>query len=504
MGSRENRLKENRGTGYAVVSCRDFRLQAVRRRKGSGGALVLVDDSRRQSVVLCANEEAGRFGVEAGMPSVQAIARCPGLRVERPSEAAELTAGRFLLEEALGWVPGVEETAPGLLTLDLATQPPAHWLESAWDLRGRIGEGGLDAAVGLGESPALARIAAQVAGQGGRGVWHLPPGERLQRLDELPLSVAGIGAELGERLAICGLRNLGAFARLRRAEVAARFGAEGVAWWTRLSGSRRRPLRFAKLEELFECGEEFEEALRERQPLLFLLRRFLEDLAARVSRAGLAAAAVHLWLSHADGSSYARRLALPEPTLDVELLFRLVAGHLETVEMRSAVEALRLRIESAGQEAGQRNLFGAGLSDRHRCEETLTRLRKIVGADRVGSPRRTDSHRPGLFERAPLRAELGEAGEKVSAPPATGPLLRRYPLACRASVDVRGGRPLRVESSRVSGAVEACQGPWRADGDWWHRGRAWTRVEWDVEVRGEGLFRLLETEAGWLVEGYYD
>ena len=492
------------GSGYAVIWCRDFRLQALRRRGGREVPVALVDDTRRQSVVLFSNTLAERSGVLSGMPTVQALARCPGLQVERPSAAAELAAGRTLLETALGWVPGVEETAPGLLTLDLATQPPDLWLESAFHLGERLAAAGFAVVTGLGETPALARLAAQAALHEGEAVWHLCPAERLARLDRLPLLVAETGAELNEKLRLWGIQTLGAFARLRREEIAARLGDEGVELWLRLTGRLRRPLRLAKLEELFEAHHEFELEVGEREPLLFLIRRFIGQLSERVARTGRAATAVHLLVSFADGSCYARRLALPEPTLDDEVLFRLVSGHLEVVEMRAAVGALRLRFEPSDPVASQRALFGAGLRNRHQYGETLTRLRKIVGVDRVGSPRRIDSHRPGTFERVPLPSELDEGPAPAPGPPVTGPTLRKYPLAFRTSVQLRDGKPLRVESSRVSGVVVAVHGPWQSGGDWWHRGQQWERREWDVELLNHGLFRLVETDRGWSLEGYYD
>jgi len=493
-------------TGYAVVWCRDFRLQAVRRHAERQGPVVLVDDEERQSIVLCANPAALRSGIAAGMPTVQAIARCPELQVERPAAAAELAAGRLLLETALAWVPGVEETAPGILTLDLGTQPREQWFDSAWELREALVDRGLEIVVGLGETPALARLAAQAALHEDDAVWHLPADGRLDRLDRLPVLLAETGVALREKLDLWGIRTLGAFARLRRDAVAARLGDEGVELWLRLNGRLRRPLRFVKLEELFEAHHEFELAVIEREPLVFLLRRFLGDLCARVGQTGRVAAAVHGLVGFSDGSCHGRRLAPPEPTLDEEVLFRLVAGHLEAMEMRAPVDSIRLRLEPADPVASQRVLFGAGLRNRQRCGETLTNLRKLVGADRVGSPRASDGHRPGRFERAPLLEELGDgiSGTAPAGPPAMGLTLRRYPLACRATVEMRDGQPLRVESTRLSGVVVACHGPWKSGGDWWHRGRGWERTEWDVELLNHGLFRLVETERGWSVEGYYD
>lgn len=504
MRTKEGQVGGHTLSGYAVVWCRDFRLQAVKRRSGRGVPAALVDDTQRQSIVLCCNALATCSGVGPGIPTVQALARCPQLQVDRPSPAAELAAGRMLLETALGWVPGIEETGPGILTLDLATQAPAQWQESASHLHDRLAALGLEVVIGLGETPALARLAAQAALHGEVEVWHLRREERLEKLDQLPLIVAETGAGLNEKLRLWGLQTLGAFSRLRREEVAARLGDEGVELWLRLTGRIRRPLRLAKLEQLFEAHHDFDYEVSEREPLLFVVQRFLEQLAGRVAQTGRAATAVHFLLTFADGACHAKRLPLPEPTLDPGLLFRLVSGHLEAFEMKAAVVALRLRFEPSDPVASQKTLFGAGLKNRHHYEETLKRLRKIVGSDRIGSPRPIDSHRPGLFEKVPLPAELSDGDSNGSGPPVTGSTLRRYPLGFRTSVQLRDGVPLRVESSRVSGIVIASAGPWKSGGDWWHEGQEWERSEWDVELLNHGVFRLVETGREWLLEGYYD
>lgn len=507
--------------GYAVLWCPDFALQAVVRRvHAKAEPTALVDDSKRQSVIRSRNEAARLRGIDPGMRTVQALARCPGLRVERPSAPAELAAARTLLETAFGWVPGIEETEEGMFTLDLSTQSRERWRESARRIRGRLYEGGLEVVVGLGETPSLARLAALAARERGESFWSLEPDRRLEMLDGIPLSLglpAGKrGEELGGRLRLWGIASLGAFARLRREAVAARLGDEGIELWLRLTGRLRRPLRFAKLEQLFEAHHDFDHEVREREPLFFVVNRFLEDLSARVARTGRAVTAVHVLLGHADGRRHARRLALPEPVLDHEVLFHLVSGHIEGLEMKAPVESVRLRLEPVVPAALQRSLFGTGLRNRHRFEETMRQLRRIVGSERVGSLRRVDSHRPGAFELAPLPAELGAGegrgrGEATLSgppgPPVTGAPLRRFRFGTRAVMRfggaASGSGPVRVESRVVSGVVADAAGPWRCAGEWWHRGRSWKRVEWDVEIRGHGVFRIVEEEGEWKVEGRY-
>lgn len=488
---------------YAAAWCPDARLQAVVNRVHTREEpIALVDDSRRQSILLCANESASRQGVEAGMRTVQALARCSRLRIERPSPAAEARMGRLLLETALAWAPGVEETETGWLTLDLSTQPNEERGESARRFRGRLYDRGVEAVVGLGETPSLARLAALAARHEGDGVRELGEDDRADQLERLPVALGEIEDELGERLRLWGIESLGAFARLRREAVASRLGEEGVALWLRLNGRVCRPLRLTSLEELFECAHEFDHEVREREPLLFVVNRFLDELIVRVGNTGRAVAAVHILLTHTDGSCQARRFRLPEPLLEHEPLFHLVGGYLERLEAKGPVESLRLRCEPTDPVATQRGLFGTGLKNAHRLGETMGRLRGLVGSDRVGSPRHRDTHRPGEFDLVPLPGEIEPARER-GGPPVTGAVYRRFRSAPRVEVEFREGEPARIRSHRLGGAVVDRSGPWPRQGDWWHRGRGWDRVEWDVALRGGGLYRLVGTADEWVVEGQY-
>ena len=103
----------------------------------------------------------------------------------------------------------------------------------------------------------------------------------------------------------------------------------------------------------------------------------------------------------------------------------------------------------------------------------------------------------------PLPAEVEEVKEH-SGPPVTGLVLRRYVARIQARVWVRAGRPVQVNSLMASGVVVNVSGPWRNEGVWWHRGREWERNEWDVELMKRGLFRLVECQGEWEVEGYYE
>src|SRR3954447_9807451 len=79
-----------------------------------------------------------------------------------------------------------------------------------------------------------------------------------------------------------GIRTLGDFARLDRQQIAARLGGDAVELWERATGRVLRPLGLVPLPESFVESLEFESEVKTIEPLLFILRRFLEQLSLRL------------------------------------------------------------------------------------------------------------------------------------------------------------------------------------------------------------------------------
>src|SRR5437870_2260530 len=80
-----------------------------------------------------------------------------------------------------------------------------------------------------------------------------------------------------------GIHTLGQFAALDREQLGARLGPEAVRMWERANGQSNRVLKLIRPPESFEESFEFEHEIATAEPLLFMLRRFLEQLAVRLS-----------------------------------------------------------------------------------------------------------------------------------------------------------------------------------------------------------------------------
>src|SRR5213082_4033153 len=111
-----------------------------------------------------------------------------------------------------------------------------------------------------------------------------------------------------------GIHTLGQFAALPRDDLAARLGARGIELWERANGRAERMLRLVSPPESFIESFEFENEIETSEPLLFMLRRFLQQLATRLSAIYLVAQELRLRIHFSDKSYYERVFKIPQPT----------------------------------------------------------------------------------------------------------------------------------------------------------------------------------------------
>ena len=90
------------------------------------------------------------------------------------------------------------------------------------------------------------------------------------------------------------------------------------------------------------------------------------------------------------------------------------------------------------------------------------------------------------------------------------PHLRRLRLPIAARVVAAQGRPAHVVVAHagIGGEVRVCAGPWRTSGAWWdvRKIATWDRDEWDVELAGGAVYRLVRhRDTGqWEIDGIFD
>ena len=485
---------------YGVVYTPDFALQAVLRVESfpAESAVIMASEASRRTVVLEMTEPAQRAGIAEGMPVAQAVARSPEVIVRCRSEDAERSAAKALFTCAYTLSPRVEETGEGICTIDLRGAPRESLLSRGEGLLKQLEEVGFKARIGFSETPRLAYFAACHA----RPILAVTERDRKGFLDQLSLRAGEISERMEMILQQWGIRTLGAYSALPREEVGRRLGEEGLALWDELAGKGERPLFITELPERFEESLELEYEIETLEPLLFILHRFLESLSLRLKLVYKVVGLLRLTLILSNGSVCRRLFKIPEPTREVETLFRMLSTHLENVETESPITAVSVRIKPVSPQLRQQGLFETALKNPQQFSATLARLVGVVGTGRVGTPRLLNSHRSDSFHLEPMPAVLPEVEED---PPtvAYGLPLRRLRPPVPAQLELEKGRPRFISSRFVRGRIEKELGPWRSSGDWWENG-GWAREEWDVELKGGGLYRLVREEGKWFVEGMYD
>ncbi|MDQ8183634.1 hypothetical protein [Pelagicoccus sp. SDUM812005] len=475
--------------------------------------LVVVDAEARKPVVLEMTEGAEREGVHAGLSVPQALARCPGLVVRHRSPQAEASLEELLFALAYSLSPRVEREGTGEVLVDLRGAKLEESLQRCERIVAELAGLSVGVGVGVAESCVVAGLAARTVSETGGGVllvgsasWQGAACVRSVGLeafmDEMPIGNVGGSDRLLDVLGKWGVRTVSAFAKLRRSAVGARLGVEGLTLWDRVTGREQRVVALAELPAEFEESWEFEYDVDSVDPLLFLLRRFLDTLCVRMRMAHKVAAFARVDLGLAYGEPIVVEQKLPEPTADGAALFSLLASRLEAVETDSPVARMALYLEVVDFKQRQLGLFESSLKNPYRFTQTLSRVAGIVGEDRVGRPALEEEGRPDGVRLEPLPASVPPVGE-LDLGRMFGLPLRRYRPGLRASVEFQGRQPIWIQCEKVSGFVKAARGPWLHSGHWWEEAGSWNRVEWDVELNKGGVYRICKDEQGWSVDGEY-
>src|SRR5919204_3429957 len=115
-----------------------------------------------------------------------------------------------------------------------------------------------------------------------------------------------------------GVHTLGQLAALDKEQLGARLGPEAVRMWERANGQSNRVLKLVRPPETFEESFEFENEIETAEPLFFMLRRFLEQLAVRLAAIYLVAKELTLRLTFGNKQIYERVFKIPQPTNDID------------------------------------------------------------------------------------------------------------------------------------------------------------------------------------------
>ncbi len=485
--------------------------------------------------VVAATRKARRAGIEPGMTLPQARAIVPKLVARGRDLACERAAEEALLEVAEAFSPRVEDEGEGVVYLELEGRNSKFEIrnskteaEIARDILRAAEKALLPARVGVAASKLAARIAAGLPDS----PTVVPEGEEQRFLAPLPLERLAPALEIAATLDRWGIHSIGDFAKLPEGEVSSRLGEAGRALHATARGIDPRPLEPHLPPPVFTEGMNLEWPLASLESFLFVGHAALERLVRRLEAQALACTRLEVALKLDPDGHDARSIALPSPTRDVKTLLTLVRLELEARPPGAAVAGFTFSAHPDSPRRAQLSLFGPAALSPDRLATTIARLAAMLGADRVGSPRSEDGHRPERFTstgyappppphiRPVPREGRGLLSVRVLRPPVELEVIvggsnefPSHPKGGKAEYE-GGSSPLRPVSLKtvapdaappIAGFVRVAAGPWSLEDGWWTDAPA-DRDYWDVELSDGGLYRIYrERGAGaWFADGVYD
>jgi protein ImuB len=523
-------------------------------------AVAVCEGNGSAARVVAATRKARRAGIEPGMTLPQARAILPKLVARGRDRACERAAGEALVEVAESFSPRVEDEGEGVVYFEFRisdfgfkTTHSKSDIEVARDILRAAEKALLPARVGVAASKLAARIAAGLPDT----PTVVPAGEERRFLAPLPLGRLAPALEIAATLDRWGLHTIGDLAKLPEGEVAGRRGETGRALHATARGIDPRPLEPHLPPPVFTEGMDLEWPLASLEPFLFVGHAALERLVRRLEAQALACTRLEVALKLDPDGHDARSIALPAPTRDVKTLLTLVRLELEARPPGAAVAGFSFTAHPDAPRRAQLTLFGPAALSPDRLATTIARLAALLGADRVGSPRAVDGHRPervtltgyappppphvrlapregrGLLAvrvlRPPVEIEVilqeagggrqetanipsQGAGEREGSPLATWSAGRgQGPRLAQRAAGGGEGRPVSMKTLApdaappIAGSVRVAAGPWSLEDGWWTDAPA-DRDYWDVELSDGGLYRIYRDRAAdkWFADGVYD
>ncbi len=497
---------------FAAVWLPRFQLQAVLRTDNAprhvpfavldSDLQMSVHDAENKGRILHANEIAERAGVAAGMTPSQALARCGKLALRHRIADEEARASDELRQCAAQWTPDYEASQPGLCVLDLSRVRNVCEQNCGEQIRQWLAQRELEARVGFAANADMACLAARATDAvlllDDRGDdWRA-------LLQGLPVAVLQPSAHISEVLQLWGVRTLAQLAALPRADIAARLGMEGAMLRDMAAGGRERLLRLVRPVVDFREEMELEHSIESMEPLLFVLRRMLDNLCDRLASVWLVASAQRVVLRFEDKSTHERILRVAEPTRNAELLLRVLHTHLDSVSAAAPIAAVCLELTPTRSANVQTNLFERTLRDPNRFAETLAQLEAMLGAGNVGKVRLLPSRRPDAFalvnylDASAATADTNESRESITH----GLPLRCYRPPKPVSVLLQDGKPATLQTAEGHLTVTHSAQPCLLSGDWWDR-HAWEREVWEIAASDGALYQLAREKQRWMLDGVF-
>ena len=432
----------------------------------------VVVERRGRRLLVDADGAARRAGVTPGQTETEAKARCPDLDVRARAEAREQLRLETAAEALMAFGPEVEIQPPNFLALEIGRSRAALArrfegrapgdADLGAEVRERLAHLGHRAVVAIADDVDTARTltAARVGPAFEPTVDVVEPGRGATALAPLPVAALAwtdarfdpegrLEAKLSEAAATLealGLSRVRDLLALEGHPLPARLEEAGPVLARRARGEMQRPLQAHQPSERIVETFELDRGTDDIEPLLFVLRRLVNGVCARLDGRAESTASIRLRWVYEPGLDHAiddralrprssRRtehvdVELARPTRDAATLFSVLR---EQVRVPGFVRHVGLEATAAAADHGcQLDLFSRYPQKVEEAAALVSRLQARLGREAVFSPRIVDVHRPeAAWRPAPFDLDRALAEESPPAPRGSTVELARLPWSDR-------------------------------------------------------------------------
>ena len=481
--------------------------------------------------IIAANPAAAALGIAPGMALADARALHPALATRPANPLRELRSLTRLADWCERYTPVLALDGADGLMLDIAGCDHLFGGEAAMrrDLLQRLAGFGFAAQAAVADTPGaawgLARYADDrtIAPRGAAALHRL--------LTPLPLAALRLPAEKTAALAQVGLRRIGDIARLPRAPLAQRFGAQVLRRLDQALGRTVESLVARHPPPPFQHRQDWTDPLQRAEDVTAAARHLLDRLCQQLAAAESGARQVVLTGYAVDGHVHRATARTSAPVRQPERLLRLLQPTLEGFDLGFGVETLVLAApETERQAAATRSFWPDAATEHDGLATLIDRLSQRFGPARVAWMAPVASHLPERrVEPLPAlhhsQAEVAARWTDWQPPPGEVLPLRLLPRPepVEATALLPDYPPAAIRWRKVMHRIVRGEGPQRLAPEWWRtaaaddpaaafsrRTRDYYRVENAAGQRlwvfRQGLYDDAKDEGeapGWFVHGVY-
>jgi len=237
------------------------------------------------------------------------------------------------------------------------------------------------------------------------------------------------------------------------------------------------------------------------EQLIFIINHGLDKLFGQTAHYGFSTEHLDIYFKLQNKTRREYQIKTSFPTLEKTFWLKLINLRISLDPPESGIMSVRIVSHFTRPRPAQKGLYSVSRPDPENLLLTVNKLKRLVGDGNVGIPVLLDQRLSEPFE---IDAEaLPKGKEKVEIKTESSTIAFSYfrpPLP--AEVLVRDKRLIFIRTHFFQGRVLEYSGVWKGSSKWWDT--SWKTQEWDVQVEGQGVYRLHHAGNDWFLTGEYD